>query len=351
MEDFKKMMEDFNNPQVDKKGMVSISGVPRASDIRFAARMALMGNWKMAIVLTAIATAVAFAGVYLLMMLMNWALLPLVKAAYSGAGITTDMLTTPLLVMTGAMLVMLLISLFSTLATARISRRLAMYEKLDFSALRIGLGDLFKGFRMGWVVAWRSTIIPALIMYAVMIVDVVLAYTTKLPEGFHMMLLFAGAAVMMVMVYRRMYSYATIYQMWAIDSDATARELANRSRELMAGHRWRLFCLEMSFFGWLFLYAVAGGIVEGLLSAPALLWALQIFTYVWMLAAIPLSVYMQTAVAVFVRDLTVRKGMTESDAPAPADAAPAQAESAEVAAEEIVIDADVPDAAESDGEK
>ena len=346
MEDFKKTMEDFNNPQVDRKGMVSTSGVPRASDIRFAARLALTGNWKMAILLTAIAMTVTFAGVYLLMMLMNWAMMPLLKAAYSGAGITTDMLITPMLVMIGVGLVTILISSFTTLAAARISRRLAMYEKLDFSALRIGLGDLFKGFRMSWVVAWRSAIIPMLIMYAVMIVDVVLAYTTKLPEGFHMMLLLAGMAVMMVMVYRRMFSYVPIYQMWAIDSDATARELANRSRELMAGHRWRLFCLNMSFFGWVLLYGVAGGIVEEMLSAPEYLVALEIFTYVWMLASIPLVIYIQTAVAVFVRDLMVRKGMDASDAPAPAEEAPAQAESAEVAAEEVVTDA-----AESDEEK
>jgi uncharacterized membrane protein len=284
-----------------------------------------------------------------LMMLMNWAMMPLLKAAYSGAGITTDMLTTPMLVMIGVGLVAILISSFTTLATARISRRLAMYEKLDFSALHIGLGDLFKGFRMSWVMAWRSTIIPMLIMYAVMIVDVVLGYTTKLPEGFHMMLLLAGMAVMMVMAYRRMFSYVPIYQMWAIDSDATARELANRSRELMAGHRWRLFCLNMSFFGWVILYGVAGGIVQGMLSAPAYLVALEIFTYVWMLASIPLAIYIQTAVAVFVRDLMVRKGMDASDAPAPAEGAPAQAESAEVAAEEVVTDAS--DAAESDEEK
>ena len=42
--------------------------------------------------------------------------------------------------------------------------------------------------------------------------------------------------------------------------EMTAREAIAASKEMMKGHKWNLFCLEISFFGWAILSAVTLGI-------------------------------------------------------------------------------------------
>lgn len=46
------------------------------------------------------------------------------------------------------------------------------------------------------------------------------------------------------------YSYAMTAFILTENPDLTAGEAITRSRHLMAGNRWRLFCLEFSFIGW-----------------------------------------------------------------------------------------------------
>lgn len=56
------------------------------------------------------------------------------------------------------------------------------------------------------------------------------------------------------------YSYAMVNYILAENPDLTAREALARSKEMMEGNRWRLFCLEMSFFGWSLLSILTLGI-------------------------------------------------------------------------------------------
>lgn len=56
------------------------------------------------------------------------------------------------------------------------------------------------------------------------------------------------------------YSYALTPYILVENPDMTASEAIARSKELMAGNRWRLFCLQISFIGWHILAALTLGI-------------------------------------------------------------------------------------------
>lgn len=56
------------------------------------------------------------------------------------------------------------------------------------------------------------------------------------------------------------YKYAMVNHVLADKPYLTAREALRESKEIMRGHKWRLFCLGFSFFGWYLLVAVTFGI-------------------------------------------------------------------------------------------
>ena len=56
------------------------------------------------------------------------------------------------------------------------------------------------------------------------------------------------------------YSYAMTGYILAEDPELTAGEAISRSKEMMSGNRFRLFCLQFSFIGWEILSALTLGI-------------------------------------------------------------------------------------------
>jgi len=52
------------------------------------------------------------------------------------------------------------------------------------------------------------------------------------------------------------YSYAMTSYILAEDPELTASEAIEQSKQMMYGHRWRLFCLQFSFIGWEILSAL-----------------------------------------------------------------------------------------------
>ena len=56
------------------------------------------------------------------------------------------------------------------------------------------------------------------------------------------------------------YRYAMAPYLLAENPDLTAQEAIERSKEMMAGNKGRLFCLQFSFIGWYLLAAVTGGV-------------------------------------------------------------------------------------------
>jgi len=77
------------------------------------------------------------------------------------------------------------------------------------------------------------------------------------------------------------YSYAMTAYVLADDPELTAREAIEKSKQMMQGNRWRLFCLQFSFIGWDFLAMLTLGI-----------------GYLW------LTPYQQAATAAFYRDIS-----------------------------------------------
>lgn len=56
------------------------------------------------------------------------------------------------------------------------------------------------------------------------------------------------------------YSYAMTGYILAENPELTAGEALRRSKEMMSGNRWRLFCLQFSFIGWSILCSLTLGI-------------------------------------------------------------------------------------------
>ncbi len=77
------------------------------------------------------------------------------------------------------------------------------------------------------------------------------------------------------------YSYAMTGYILAENPELSAGEAVARSRELMSGNRWRLFCLQFSFIGWSLLCSLTFGI--------GILW---------------LTPYRQAAVTAFYREIS-----------------------------------------------
>ena len=76
------------------------------------------------------------------------------------------------------------------------------------------------------------------------------------------------------------YSYSMTDYILIDEPDLDADSVIHRSRELMRGHKWDLFCLDLSFIGWIFLCLLTLGI-----------------GFLW------LSPYIRTAHAAFYEDL------------------------------------------------
>lgn len=106
--------------------------------------------------------------------------------------------------------------------------------------------------------------------------------TAALAELLQTIYIFLWSLLLIVPGVMASYSYAMTEYILAEDPELSAQEAIARSKEMMAGNRWRLFCLDFSFIGW------------SLLSS---LLPLRIGT-------ILLNPYTETAHAAFYRELT-----------------------------------------------
>ena len=112
------------------------------------------------------------------------------------------------------------------------------------------------------------------------------------------------------------YRYRLATYLMAENPGLGIREAVNMSKELMAGHKWRLFCLDLSFLGW-----------ELLCTLPMLIGFSLVFAFTrsadtvlvpLILLSIPLSAgffflhpYEEAAWAIFYRDITAAPSDTE----------------------------------------
>ena len=56
------------------------------------------------------------------------------------------------------------------------------------------------------------------------------------------------------------YNYAMVPYILADDPTVSAKEALRMSKEMMYGNRWRLFCLQFSFIGWILLTVLSFGV-------------------------------------------------------------------------------------------
>lgn len=102
------------------------------------------------------------------------------------------------------------------------------------------------------------------------------------------------------------YSYSMSYFILADDPNIPANEARKRSIAMMRGNKWRLFCLDFSFIGWMLLCVLTLGILT-----------------FWIMP------YVQTARAEFYQDLLAREyAARNAAAPQQGEQAPLPAESA-----------------------
>ncbi|MDE6188823.1 MAG: DUF975 family protein [Clostridia bacterium] len=85
------------------------------------------------------------------------------------------------------------------------------------------------------------------------------------------------------------YSYSMSYFVLLDNPNMTANEARKRSMELMKGNKWRLFCLHLSYIGWILLSVITFGIL-----------------YLWVLPSI------RTAEAAFYKSLLPEEEKSET---------------------------------------
>lgn len=66
----------------------------------------------------------------------------------------------------------------------------------------------------------------------------------------------------------KIYSYRMVPYILRDNPELSAGEVISRSRQMMDGHKWRSFVLDLSFIGWYLLGALTFGIVLVLWTAP-----------------------------------------------------------------------------------
>jgi uncharacterized membrane protein len=91
---------------------------------------------------------------------------------------------------------------------------------------------------------------------------------------------FIGSCLFVIPGLIAAYKYSMVAHVIAENPGITAREALRRSKEIMKGNKWRLFCLHLSFIGWNLLVLITLGI-----------------------AAIWVVPYEQAAVAAFYREI------------------------------------------------
>lgn len=66
----------------------------------------------------------------------------------------------------------------------------------------------------------------------------------------------------------KMYSYMLVPYLIKDNPELSATETITRSRELMNGHKWEAFVMDLSFIGWYLLGAISLGLVNTFWTNP-----------------------------------------------------------------------------------
>ena len=278
-----------------------------ASYYRALARERLKGNFWMPTLITLIALGIPS-------MIYSLLASPVIVVMY--LPIYFPDLEIPTGVSIGATLAMLLISLIVyTLIGAPLLVGLyrAFLQVVDgerptpatlFSRFRESYGKVACTYLLYFAVTMLSTA-PFFLSLAVVSIE-------SIPILVALPLMFVLYVLGMFLVIFTSLTYAFVFAIRAEYPEIGARDAMRSTRLLMKGNRWRLFGLQMSFIGWIFLWMLATVITCGIGA----------------IALYPLASYMQTAMLSFYHDISQRGAAKETVFPSlnPEDYDPDQAQ-------------------------
>jgi len=255
-----------------------------ARDYRAWAREALRGHWAVAIALCLVAGLLG-GGVDLVSGLF-------MPAAGQEAAQLPEMME---LIGSGAWPMMLTITLTSILLAFVLSGALSLGMAHYFTNLTshrpAAFRDLFARFNLLGKALWMN-IVTAFYVFLWSMVGVIPATAAAVVLTMGDLYGMASVALVIILIGTfpgiiATYRYAMIPYLIAEFPDLTVREAMDESKRLMQGNKWRLFCLQLSFLGWvlLILFVTMG------------------------MGSFVLTPYTQAANAAFYLDVTGRKGL------------------------------------------
>ncbi len=237
-----------------------------AFDFRKTARQALAGKWWLAIAAGLIASILGGIGSSGPEFEVNFNTETGINASFMGQNFALDSHIVSFIA--GAAVVLLLVGLVFIVAYFIIGSFVGVgYAKFNLDLVdgkKISFGTLFARYEI-WAAASVSRLLRSLYIFLWSLLFIIPGIV-------------AG------------YSYAMTDYILAENPDMTASEAIDRSKTIMYGNRWRLFCLEFSFIGWNILAFLTFGIGN--------LW---------------LTPYIQAATAAFYRDITSGSIETENN--------------------------------------
>ncbi len=245
-----------------------------ASDFREKARNALSGNWGKAVAVGLVAT------------LLSGGLVATNTGASSGGGASFSFANHNALIALGTVAVVT--GLLAIVLGGAVSLGWCHFhtnlvkdtEDAKFSDLFAHFDRLGRGFVMNIVVSFFTILWCTLFLIPGMVVVYVAV------QGTEEMAMIAMFFVLLISIFLGLlisYRYAMVPYLMAEFPELKTMDAIRESKRLMKGKKWRLFCLQMSFFGWALLCLFTLGIGN--------LW---------------LTPYMQTAQAAFYMYITGR---------------------------------------------
>lgn len=209
----------------------------KAKDFRSNAREALRGNWFKACVAGILASMFGGANNYGISFNFGTQV-PTeggedVTASLLNAAATPGMeASLPFII--GFTISFILVSIIFLFISCAVSVGYCQFNLDLVDGSKLNVGSLFSRFRQAKTAVWANILVAVRILVG--------------------LILFVIPGIVM------MYSYAMVNFVMAEHPEYTAKEALAESRRIMRGNRWKLFCLELSFIGWMFLSALTFGI-------------------------------------------------------------------------------------------
>ena len=128
-----------------------------------------------------------------------------------------------------------------------------------------GVRHLFDGFARPFRVLWADILVNLFTLLWSLLICVPVSILVALGGVNMENSIYIVTTVTVIALVAVTYRYRLTSYFIIDDPDCTARQAVRRSKEAMKGWKWSLFCLDMSFFGWMLLSALLGMFISYLL--------------------------------------------------------------------------------------